>query len=477
MIKDFTQARDVLAGFMPLPGTLHKAYKLERMRALMNRLGDPQDSYKVIHVAGTSGKTSTSYYLASLLRAAGKEVGLTVSPHIDEVNERVQLNLKPLLEPEFCADLNEFLELVVSTGIKPTYFEVLIAFAFWKFAQAQVDYSVVEVGLGGLLDATNVITRLDKVCIITDIGLDHVDVLGKTLSEIATQKAGIIQSHNPLFAYRAPTEVRDVLRQVAAQKQTTLEEVTLPPSEKLPANLPLFQQRNWYLAYEAYKYLVGRDGLSMLSPHEEITFQFSPALSGQTPPQLTRSTEGTPPSPEQCLTQKSSSDIQEVISSGGLSQEKLLATTRTHIPARMEVLQYKGKTIVLDGAHNRQKMQMLADSLKEKFPAMGIATLLSVVKDYDFRERTNVAPIAALSKRIIVTGFASQQDFPKISAPPDLVAEHLQQQGFKDVDVIEDPKEAFERLLKCPEPVLLVTGSFYLMNHIRPLLFKEAAND
>jgi dihydrofolate synthase / folylpolyglutamate synthase len=423
-LRNFQEVRTVLAGFVPPAGTLHKNYTLKRMRELMEKLGNPQDTYKVIHVAGTSGKTSTSYFMAALLKAAGQKVGLTVSPHIDEVNERVQINLEPLPEAKFCRELSEFLNIVAETGIKPTYFEVLVAFAFWKFDRAEVDYAVVEVGMGGLLDGTNVISRADKVCVITDIGLDHTRILGKTLPEIATQKAGIILPRNPLFTYRATTgEVLDVIRQIAAQKYADLEEVSLPPAEKLPADLPLFQKRNWYLAYEVYAYLIGRDGLPVLS------------------------------------------------------KEQLHETAQTYIPARMEIIRMHDKTVILDGAHNRQKMDTLAASITDKFLDQPIATLFSVVKDDAFPERINPAPLVKLSCHLIITGFAGAQDFPKVSVPPAAVAKYLNQLGFQEAEVIDNPEAAFAALLKRPEPVLLVTGSFYLMNHIRPLIFGEAKSD
>src|SRR5690606_38872097 len=119
-----------------------------------------------------------------LLAAAGQKVGMTVSPHVYEVNERVQINTKPLAETQFCRELSRFLNIIQSSGVRPTYFELLVAFAYWEFAEQGVDYAVIEVGLGGLLDGTNVVARDDKVCIITDIGFDHTSVLGKTLSAI-----------------------------------------------------------------------------------------------------------------------------------------------------------------------------------------------------------------------------------------------------------------------------------------------------
>jgi len=420
MIKDFKQARDILAKFMPPAGTGHNAYSIERIRGLMDRLGNPQDSYKVIHVAGTSGKTSTCYFMASLLKTAGQKVGLTISPHIDEVNERVQINLKPLPEAAFCKGLSEFLPLVQKTGIVPTYFELLVAFAYWEFARAKVDYAVVEVGLGGLVDGTNVISRADKVCVITDIGLDHTHVLGKTLGEIATQKAGIIGDQNIVFSYPQPPEALASLQAALNKHKTHMHEVVISPkSSKLPFSVPLFQQRNWHLACAVYGYLAQRDEL--------------PDLSGK----------------------------------------KLLATAKTYIPARMEVVSCGDKTLVLDGAHNAQKMEALAISMKRMFPNKEIAMMLSVVKQRDFRMRTNVLPLANLSRHVILTSFASQQDSPHLSTSPTMFARHLRKLGIKDVEIITEPGAAFAALLQRPEPILLITGSFYLMNHIRPLIFSE----
>jgi dihydrofolate synthase/folylpolyglutamate synthase len=156
-------------------------------------VGNPQDHLRVIHLAGTSGKTSTSYYIAGLLKAGGMKVGLTVSPHVTAITERVQINNIPLSETEFCRYMSEFLPLVTADEERlPSYFEVMMVFALWVFDKSNVDYAVVETGLGGLHDSSNICRRTDKICIITDIGVDHTHVLGDTIEKIATHKAGII---------------------------------------------------------------------------------------------------------------------------------------------------------------------------------------------------------------------------------------------------------------------------------------------
>src|SRR5712691_3519862 len=159
-MRNFAEARVALHAYVSSRPS-ERTYTLERMMQLMAYLGHPQDTLKIMHVAGTSGKSATAYYAAALLMAAGKRVGLTVSPHAVEVNDRVQINLTPLPEQTFCQELSVFLGLVTKSGITPTYFELLIAFAYWEFVCQRVDYAVVEVGLGCMVDATNVITRRD----------------------------------------------------------------------------------------------------------------------------------------------------------------------------------------------------------------------------------------------------------------------------------------------------------------------------
>ena len=415
-MSNFGQLHTELAKFMPRNARAG-SYSLDRMQELMHKLGNPQEKFKVIHVAGTSGKTSTCYYLAALLQATGKKVGLTVSPHVDEVNERVQINLIPLPEQVFCQKLGQFIEIVGQTGLEPTYFELLIAFAYWQFAAEKVDYAVIEVGLGGLLDGTNVIKDENKVCVITDIGLDHINILGDTLAKIAAQKAGIIQSHNPVFMYRQSDEVMQPVIQRSEHMRVQLHQLTTMSSDTLPAYLPPFQQRNWYLAKTVIDFVAERDGL--------------PALS----------------------------DIQ------------LANASHTRVPARLEITKYVDRTIIIDGSHNSQKMAALAEGIHKLFPGKSVAALVSFVVSEAGRAPGALEQLLTITDSLIITAFSGQQDTPKQSVDPKIIATTAEQLGFNDVSIMADPKEAFGELLKCPEDILLVTGSFYLLNHIRPLIF------
>jgi dihydrofolate synthase / folylpolyglutamate synthase len=417
-ISTFDEANEILAGYIPqMPQT--GTYTLDRIQQLMAALDNPQDKIKIIHVAGTSGKTSTAYYLASFLKQAGQKVGLTISPHIDNVNERVQINLEPLPEKEFGRQLGKFIEIITKTVIRPSYFELLVAFAYWVFAQQKVDYAVIEVGLGGLLDGTNVVSRHDKTCVITDIGLDHTEILGQTLGEIAAQKAGIIHPYNTVFMYEQGEEVMEVVREISRQQQAALHEIWHPPSSELPKHIPLFQRRNWYLANTVFGYLAERDNLNELS-------------DGQ-----------------------------------------LWTTTQTYIPARMEIVEQANHTLIMDGSHNAQKLHALTTSIKKQFPAQPVATLLSLsATSKNQRVRSAIKEITRISDYLIITGFISQQDTVKQAVNPKKIAVICDEIGYEHYEIIANPKEAFAALQQRSEPVHLVTGSFYLLNHIRPIVHK-----
>lgn len=414
-VKSFADVHRLLKEYLPPARSQRGAYTLERMAALMERLGNPQNSYKVIHVAGTSGKTSTCYYIAAMLKEAGQKTGLSVSPHVDEINERVQLDLEPLPEKKFCSEFAAFMDIVEKSGIKPTYFELLSAFAFWEFARADCDYAVIEVGLGGLLDATNVIGSKNKLAVITDIGLDHIEVLGKTVEEITAQKAGIIKPYNKVVCYEQGEPVMRILREVADQQQAELHEVWPLQASKLPQEMPLFQRRNWYLALHAYQNLADRDQLP------------------------------------------------------DLDETQLSATSKTFIPARMERRSYHGKTLIMDGAHNAQKMDALVRSLKQAYPKQKFLVMVSFVTTKQSKLVDCLEVLLPICSSLMITTFTTENQ-ERVSIDPLKVADTCEALGFEDWRIVNDPLEAFRELMEQAQDAAVVTGSFYLLNHIRPLL-------
>ncbi len=417
-MKNFEDVRRALKNFIPTPKEYNEArFSLSEMKKLLEFLGDPQKKFKAVHVAGTSGKTSTSYYVAALLRSSGQRVGLTVSPHVDEVNERVQIDLMPLAESEFCQEFGEFLKFVDSSGIKPSYFAVIVAFAYWLFAKREVDYAVIEVGMGGLLDATNADFNHDKVCVITDIDLDHTEYLGNTLEAIASQKAGIIQQRNNIFSYKQSDEIMRVLKDVSLTQKAKLHEID-DKSSDIPVDLPLFQQRNWLLAYRVFDFVATRDNLNA-------------------------------------------------------SKVKLSESTHVYIPARMETIKYKDKIIIIDGAHNAQKLTTLFQSIAEKYPAQSISTLVSFVQTGGGRAQSSIKVIAENADYVILTAFSGEQDTPKESVDPVEIAKYCHDSGYETLEIEPDPAKALQILLNRPESLLLITGSFYLLNHVRPQLLDK----
>ena len=171
------------------------AYKpgLDNTYALMAHLGNPHTQLRAIHIAGTNGKGSTSHLIAAALQAEGYKVGLFTSPHLVDFRERIRINGNMIPQEavvNWVADNRAFLD-----EVKPSFFETTMALAFWYFAQQQVDYAVIEVGLGGRLDSTNILTPL--LSVITNIGIDHTEFLGNTLAQIAAEKAGIMKPHVP----------------------------------------------------------------------------------------------------------------------------------------------------------------------------------------------------------------------------------------------------------------------------------------
>lgn len=412
---NLTEAEKALEPYWPAH-TNRPAYTTEHIQAFMDYLGSPQNTLPAIHVAGTSGKTSTAYYAAALLHAAGKKVGLLVSPHIEQLNERVQINLTPLPEKQFCQDLAIFLQMAEESGITLTYAEILYAFAYWQFARHKVDYMVIETGMGGLLDATNVITRSDKVCVITDVGLDHTNVLGNSLREVARHKAGIIHWHNAVFCHTQARLILEEIRKACRQRQADLHILDSLAPDDVIATLPPFQKRNFSLALAAACFVLQRN--------QEVIL----------PPRLLRT----------------------------------VALT-THIPARMEVMRLGNKTLILDGAHNAQKLNALRKSLRAQFANQAVAVLAAFTKGRGRQLEDLLKELRPFADHMIATSPVS--DVHQWYAPDEIVA--AARAVALPVEAASDYRAAFRALLHCPEPVLVVTGSLYIHQYIRPLALAQ----
>jgi len=405
---------------------------LGRTKRLMTHIGNPEKSLRVVHIAGTSGKTSTTYYISALLTAAGCKVGSTISPYVDSMNERIQIHGQPLSEARFCTYFEEFFDLLAGVPETPTRFEVLIAFAYWVFARERVDYAVVETGMGGLDDSTNVAARTDKLCVITDIGMDHMQALGDTVSKIAYQKAGIIHEGNTALVYEQSADIMQVVRYWVSQQEDA-ELLTFAQDRLAQAygglfveNMPEYQKRNWLLAFAVYKWLAKRDALSQLSATE------------------------------------------------------LQKTQATQVPGRMDVRRVAGATVVMDGAHNGQKMTAFWESFAVQYPGVRPTVLFALKQG---KEATDIAPLLQThAKEVIVTTFAKAQDVPIAAMKPSEISSVLRAHGVK-CRVVADQVKAYDYFLAqlcqrdgrrrktASEPatdvVGVITGSFFLISELR----------
>lgn len=191
---------------------------LSNTLALCHHLGNPETKFKSVHVAGTNGKGSSSHAISSILMEAGFKVGLYTSPHLKSFTERIKINGEEIPEEEvvlFVDENNDFLE-----QLRPSFFEMTVAMAFWYFAKEEVDIAVIEVGMGGRLDSTNVIKPV--VCLITNIGYDHMQFLGDTLEKIAGEKAGIIKENTPVVISQRQVETKSVFEKISGKKNAPI---------------------------------------------------------------------------------------------------------------------------------------------------------------------------------------------------------------------------------------------------------------
>lgn len=414
-VSSFEELNKYLRQFVPGSILDGDFYNPQKMYELLPLVDNPQNKFKIIHVAGTSGKTSTCYYIAELLKSSGAKVGLSVSPHVFQINERIQINSVPLAEPEMCELFTEFINTPGLIELKPTYFECVITFALFVFARMNCTHVVMEVGLGGLKDATNIIDDRDKVAVITDIGLDHTRILGDTLEKIAFQKAGIIKSGNNVFCYDQNKILNDVIdKQVKESKAILhrLDEVELHRNARLNSDLPSYQKRNWLLAQQVAEFVINRDGLNKLDT------------------------------------------------------EILLDSQKTIIPARLQHVQIGNKTLVIDGAHNPQKLNALVSSLKKLFPDKSYALLIAFMESKQATLDASLTILHSISDNVITTEFMASTDLPHKVMPSTELVSGCKKAGFSRVQSIKNTDDAFEELLKQPEDIILITGSFYLIGSL-----------
>jgi dihydrofolate synthase/folylpolyglutamate synthase len=443
---DYSAALRFLDDYIPTPGTrVAPDYALARTQALMARLDDPQDALPVLHLAGTSGKGSTAAILASILQAHGLRTGVGTSPHLRHLRERISFDATPVDEATFCIGLGEIapavLELSASAWGPPTFFEILIALSYWLFARRPVDVVVMETGLGGRYDATNTVTRADKIAILTPLGLDHTEFLGNTLSKIAAAKAGIIRPGNAVFSAPHPPVAAALIRATCRRRG---------------ASLTIFNQ-------EA---MLRKVRLA----HTGVGFDLDLSAQGGVLRDLWLPTPG--------LHQAANAGLATLAASRFLQRRgqplSPLAVAQglaaTQLPGRMEQRTLQGRTVILDGAHNPQKMQALCATLAALYPGVRFPVVMALKQDKS--AQAILSYLQPLTAQLLCTRFtATDQGMPLAAIAPEEIAAVASTVGFDLVQTHPDPNAALAAALATPgDAPVIVTGSIYLLAQLYPRL-------
>jgi len=406
---------------------------LERQKFILNCLDNPQNKYKVIHLAGTSGKGSTASYLSNLLKNHGFKVGLTVSPHIFDIKERIQINNKNISQKEFVFLLNKIIGAIEKTKESgfgnPTYFEIIVAMFYFAFYHYKVDYAVIETGMGGLMDGTNVVDSENKMAVITRLGLDHTKILGKNISQIAYQKAGIIQKKNSVVSLWQNGKARLVLDKRAKDKETKVLYVKDGVNYK-----------NVHLQKEAliYNYSFQDLILKKLLINTIALYQVENSALAL--------------SVLKVISGRNNFNIDKKI------VKKTLRNFR--FPGRMEVLKIKNSTVIVDGAHNPQKMSALIKSLKFSFPKQKFVFIVAFKQKKEAKRM--LEKIIPMASEIILTSFmVNDQDMAAISQNNEKIVKILKSLNFEQYQIVENKELAIKKAVEKSKYVVL-TGSLYL---------------
>jgi dihydrofolate synthase/folylpolyglutamate synthase len=412
------------------PGRL---FTLDRIERCLEALGRPDRAYRTVHVTGTKGKGSTSRLLAALLRRAGLRVGLYTSPHVEHLRERIAVDGSPISDAQLVSAFNVLAHLDHRLFHDLTVFELLTAAGFWAFREARVDVAVIEVGIGGRLDATNVISP--EVCVITTIGFDHMEVLGETLEEIAFEKAGIIKPGVPLVSGVTEAGPGRVIAERAAEMRVPV--------------------RRYQRDYEVMAFLrTGYRGVCSLRVGQAVWRH----LVLCTPARFMADNAAHALAAFEALVER---DLVPRLDEAQVRD----AFGATSCPACCEV--FPGRpTVVVDGAHNAMAAAALSDVIRTVFEGRDRVLVIGVPRDKDVE--TIIDRLAECgASRVIFTRYPGVRATP----PEDLARAWLARTDMAG-HVVEPPHEAFRRAVELArgQGVVIVTGSIHLAGAIRPLV-------
>jgi len=428
LITTYDQAVDYLDGHIGLgvhPG-------LERITDLLEMMGDPQDGYPIIHIAGTNGKTSASRMATLLCIAHGLTTGTFTSPHLEKIEERLSVNAQMATREQFTqavSDVVAFADIYEQrNGQSLTYFELTAAMAFAWFADQAVNAAVIEVGLGGRLDATNACHG--DVSVLTGVGLDHIEYLGETVEEIAGEKLGIVEESSNLVVGPVIPEIAKLARRKAAEKGARIFEY----GKDYRVEDAVRAVGGWLLDISGIHGSYGDLYLPIHGRHQTINLAVAMASV-------------------------------EALFGRELSHDAVAdAVSLIRSPGRMEPVG-SSPLILLDGAHNPDGFSALAASLGEEFPTTTWVLILGVMEDKDLEHM--VPSVAPHLKSVITTSVESSR-----ASDPDELARRVRDLTGLEVVAIADQQEALDRArgLATEDDGVLVAGSLYLVGAVRALL-------
>ncbi len=458
MIEDlsYQETLDYLYSFVDysLQRNLRNApgkFDLGRMYRFLDLLGRPQDRYPIIHVAGTKGKGSVSALTASALHAAGYRVGLYTSPHLQDYVERIQVDQAPIPHASLVS-LVEELKPHIQAVPQISTFEISTALAFYYFAIREVEAAVVEVGLGGRLDATNVVNPI--VSAITSLSYDHTHLLGNTLAEIAAEKAGIIKEGVPVVLAPQKEEARQVIERIAAERAAPIIQVSPFTGQGETTNSAyLFEAVSHDLERQVFRLWPAR-GLESQHPTGQNPILFSIPLLGE------HQVENAAVAYAVLRTAEPVLPIQE----GAIHQ----GFTSVSWPGRFEILQHQ-PPVVIDSAHNRDSAKKLRQALKDYYPDRPVILIIGASEDKDiegiFSELMEGDQVAEV--------IASQAVHPRAIDPDHLVT--LAQRFGRPVKSVVPVHAAYMDAMQRANAVsrdgkmgvVLATGSLFIAAEVR----------
>lgn len=406
--------------------------ELDTIRTILSSLSSPQESFHALHISGTNGKGSVAAMLSTILRKAGYHVGRYTSPHLERFNERIWIDDQPISDDEV-VDSFQRVKTVNITGRQPTFFEFTTAMAFLSFHLHKVDWAVVETGMGGRMDATNVINP--KVSIITNISLEHKEYLGPTLAAIAGEKAGIIKHRTPVVTAVKQPAAWEVIRRQA--------EIHGSPLFKKGRDFNTRQDKGHHLSYNGLDLRLNNLELGLHGRHQFENASLAIATC-------------------------------EILSRAGLAHlpEWVIRTglKETRWPGRLELVK-QNPHVILDGAHNLIGAKTLSNHLKSEFADRKITLVIGILSDKPYQAM--LKDLASLCHRVVITQ-------PKIDrAIPTIVLKEIAARFCNDTVVVQDVGNAVTYAVSHSQAndVVCIAGSLYVVGEARAALLSSGQMD